>query len=527
MAFKGKIRRLFGNGGGMWDAALDLGLPGPYFFFVLSGSLGMLIFVILAIELHKHVHHYVEEIFVASLVLVPAFGAYLFMALRQGVHSIIRVVRNLTMWDVMWGVIFVSGLVLRKRTAAEILAAPVDTAAAFRIILVTLTGLFLLFRLFMKKTDWLKSLFQGAVGAMTIFALVCLTSTMWSVYWSWTFYKSCEYSVDIALLAAILISIRSTDQFNTLFSWTWMLYGGLLITTWIGVVLDPSGALEAMASRGVSSVGVIGIQLSGVFPDISSNFIGEYGAILAIVALTRLLPLEGRRNNRAWYIFIFFASMLTLFLSQCRSAILGLAVAVFLLYLLSNRVVKGAIIVISGSLLAIVFGGLTWLEQYMARGQSAQELDTLSNRIYWWTLALKEYARAPLTGYGAYAAGRFGVLAKAGYNATATVHSDWIEIVVGTGFWGVIPILASILITWWLLLKFLRDRSLTGLERNLVLEALGAFTVITIRTIFMTDITWHPPLHYFVILGYAEYLRRRLKGTLNTVPAPPGMGNSA
>lgn len=526
MENRSKIRRIFGNGGGsVWDAALDLSFPGPFLFFMFAGSAGTLFFVILAWELHKHVHHYVEDIFVGSLILALPVGAYFFVALRQGIQSIVRLLRNLTMWDYMWFVIFVSGLVLRKRTAAEILNAPVDSAAAFRIILVTLTGVWLLARLFMKKTDWLASLFQGAVGALTIFTLVCMVSTLWSVYWSWTLYKSCEYSVDVALLAAVIISIQSTEQFAKFFSWTWLLYGLLLVTTWIGVVVSPTNALESMLSRGVSSVGAIGVQLSGVFPDLSSNFVGEYGAILAVVALTRLLPIEGRRNNRAWYIFVFLASMVTLALSQCRSAIAGLAVGVFLLYLLSHRVVQGAIIVMSGTLVALGAGLITWLEKYLSKGQSTAELDTLSNRIYWWTLALKEYARAPLTGYGAYAAGRFGVLAKAGYNVTATVHSDWIEIVVGTGFWGVIPILASIIITWWFLVKFVRDESLTGLERNLALEAICALAVITVRTVFMTDVTWHPPLHYFVILGYAEYLRRRIKGTLRTVPASPDFRN--
>jgi hypothetical protein len=116
-----------------------------------------------------------------------------------------------------------------------------------------------------------------------------------------------------------------------------------------------------------------------------------------------------------------------------------------------------------------------------------------------------------LTGLGAWAAGRFGVLAKLGHKMTATMHSDWVEVIVGTGIWGIIPIFIVIVWTWWILLRFIRNPELHGLDADLGLEAIAVLSVLTIRMFFMTEISWHSPLSFYVPIGYAEYVRRRAK----------------
>jgi hypothetical protein len=41
------------------------------------------------------------------------------------------------------------------------------------------------------------------------------------------------------------------------------------------------------------------------------------------------------------------------------------------------------------------------------------------------------------------------------------------------------------------------------------MEAMAVYTVISIRSVFMTFITMHPPLNFTILLGYAELMRRR------------------
>jgi len=44
-----------------------------------------------------------------------------------------------------------------------------------------------------------------------------------------------------------------------------------------------------------------------------------------------------------------------------------------------------------------------------------------------------------------------------------------------------------------------------------VVEAIGILGVLTIRSFFNTEFVWHAPQYFLVILGYAEFLRRRAK----------------
>jgi len=48
-----------------------------------------------------------------------------------------------------------------------------------------------------------------------------------------------------------------------------------------------------------------------------------------------------------------------------------------------------------------------------------------------------------------------------------------------------------------------------SLERQLAVEAIAVLGILSVRTGVMGIIISQPPILYFSILGYAEYLRRR------------------
>ncbi len=104
---------------------------------------------------------------------------------------------------------------------------------------------------------------------------------------------------------------------------------------------------------------------------------------------------------------------------------------------------------------------------------------------------------------------------------TSTLHSDYLEIIVGTGIWGLIPALAALLGTWWFLVRYLQRSSEATLERQLAYEAVAVLGLLTFRSVFMTMLTWHPPLDFLVVLGTAEFLRRReVRETSHLAQAP-------
>jgi hypothetical protein len=105
-------------------------------------------------------------------------------------------------------------------------------------------------------------------------------------------------------------------------------------------------------------------------------------------------------------------------------------------------------------------------------------------------------------------------------NNIASMHSDWVETLVGCGFWGIFPLLASLIVAWWYLLRYVLDPARTPLERQLALEAIAVLMIATLRTVFSTDLTWHAPLQFWIPMGYAEYMRRRYAVRVRYAPQP-------
>jgi hypothetical protein len=485
----------------------------------LAAAVGLLLLGVLVMFLISEFAHYIGihhrrnkgELLVGALVASVPIAVFVVFSLSEGLSALRMLLKELEWWDLLWAVLFVSFQTFRKRTSSESYSNPVDSAATLRILMVAFVGSFLLLRLFMRKTSWLKSMMTGIPGVLLWFTLTCMLSTVWSVYWEWTLYKACEYSVDLAMLSVVIFVVRNSEDMKTWFEWTWLMYGLLLCILWSWMVIDPGDALSNKLEYGEQGIGLIGVQLQGVFPDVSSNDIGQYGGVIAAVGLARLLPMTRQRRHTIWYLAVFLFGCATMILAQCRSAIMGFALAVFLVYLLSKRVLQGAVIAISGFLVFLGSGLGSLTLEYMKRGQSTAQLFSLSSRLSWWAVAWEKFTDHPLTGLGAWAAGRFGVLAKLGHKMTASMHSDWLEIIVGTGVWGIIPILIVMIWTWWVLVRFIRDPHLHGIDADLCLEAIAVLSVLTIRMFFMTELSWHAPLSFFVPIGYAEYIRRRAK----------------
>ncbi len=458
----------------------------------------------------------------ALLILPPALIATV-LALRKGFALLNQLRGRMTWWHFLWLVVFLSALVFRIRGAQDIQENPLDAWAAYRIVLEFIAGSVLFMRLALRRTSWLGSLFRGYVGVLACFAIVELASAVWSVFPSWTLYKSCEYLMDIALLAAILATIRSIEEFKGVFDWTWALYGLLVLSAWIGIVVDPKDALYSAGFK----IGLIGVRLDGVMPHVSANDLGTFAGILALLALCRILPVDGEKRDRLWYGFLFSISIATMVLAQTRTAFAGLLFGIFLILFFSRRFALSAVLsfFVMPLLLLTSLGGLIW--SFLERGDTEVQMQTLSSRTVWWSFALKKFMERPMTGLGAYAGGRFAVLAQLGQSKTSTMHSDFLEVLVGTGIWGMIPFLLALLLTWWFLARFLRRSDFMGTEQQLAYEALAILGLLTFRSFFGTGLCWHPPLHYLAILGLAEFLRRRRLDELPSSQRIPGTSHAS
>ncbi|MEW6447673.1 MAG: O-antigen ligase family protein [Bacillota bacterium] len=430
------------------------------------------------------------------LVLPPLLLAVLIAGSRPR-----RYILSLRWWHALWALLLISGLTLRVRGVEQIQENPADPAALFRIGLVCTVAAAVLLKGTIGRGGLHRNLSRGLVAPLTCYALFGVFSTIWSVYPAWTLYRSVEYLVDIALIATIIGSLRSAEDYKRFFDWTWILFACLLGSVWLGVLLRPDEAIR-------HGVGVTGIQIHGVFPVISENGTGDLGAILAAVAIGRLLF---TKENRKLFLALLLVSLATLVLAYSRTPLTAFFLAVMVMLYAGRRLT-----LLTALLAGMGIAGVSPLGQFLweffRRGQSMELFFSLSGRVYWWEYLWDVFRENPIFGLGAYAGGRFVVLDALGAGLSSSVHNTFLEVVIGSGLVGLVILLAGLGGTWW---HLLRANNLTGrgtLEHYLTIEALGLLTIETFRAFFTSGpVIWHPAIRFLLVIGYAEFLRQNLK----------------
>jgi len=399
-------------------------------------------------------------------------------------------------WHWLWLLSLSSSFVFRYRSSAEIAQTPFDALAVLRVGPELIVACVLLVRLVFRKPDWGPSMVRGMVGSMTLFGVVCLVSSLWSVKFSWTLYKSLEYLLDLSIMAMVLAVVTDSKQYKTFIDWTWIIAGATLAWVWIGLPVWPA------------ETWTIEQRLTGAYPIVSSNELGDTGALLILVAAIRYWPLIGKGKNRAFYVLTALLGAVTMVAAETRSAFVGLAIAALVVLYFAGRT-RYAIL---GGVLALPVAIYTSIGpaimSYLQRDQSQAELMSMSSRLDWWSIGYKMFMQHPFTGLGAYAGSRFAILTNVG---APQLHSDWLEVIVGTSIWGLAPFLITLIWIWKILIGYYRSRGLDADDRQLTLEMIGVMAVITIHSFVNVEMTWHHPTLFLMVLGWAEFMRRKRK----------------
>jgi len=435
---------------------------------------------------------------------------------------------SLKWWHWVWFLSVISGFVYRYRSASEISQSPVDSLAALRLGPEVIVLCILVARLVFRKPDWGPSMTKGIVGSMAAFATVCLLSSIWSVKFSWTAYKSIEYLLDLSIIAVVLTIVRTSEEYKTFIDWTWFIAAAGVAWVWIGLPIWP-GATWFDESR-----------LSGAFPVYSSNELGDTGAILALVAAVRYWPVRGQCKNKMFYLLVGLMGLATMVAAQTRSAFVGLVIAAIVVLYFARRfkivimtalgMAPLAVFAVAGETLAkripypyrdsapiaLLISVGDKIMSYLQRDQSQAELLSMSSRLDWWSIGYRMFMQHPFTGLGAYAGSRFAVLSSVG---APQLHSDWLEVIVGTSIWGLAPFAISLAWIWVILVRNYRGNRINNADKQVTLEMIGVMTMLTIHSFVNVEMTWHHPTLFLMILGWAEFMRRRSKSQ-SRVSAP-------
>jgi hypothetical protein len=449
----------------------------------------------------------------ALLVLVPLIPLVLVFVAAPAARTIwsetVALRKTFTWWQGLWLLLFLSALVFRMRAAQDIDQSPLDIWAIYRVGLMLIVGLILCARLLSDRTKWLSVLFSGTLGILVLYPLLAMVSTLWSVRPSWTFYKSVEYLVDLAAIAAVIGTVRSLQEYRKLVNWTWTLLGLLVATAWLGAIFDPADAL-----LGGQTLGPLTVRLEGVMPSVDANSIGEICAILALVALNRMLNGPKAKQNRGWYAALFAVSLVTLFVSQTRAAMLAFVVGLALLLILLRRAwlvlafgaVSGFAVLIA---LSFTDFGRTF-SNFLLRGQSVQSVQGLSGRMDVWQASFDAFLQRPWTGYGGFAGSRFVVLPGiASQGSASSALSTYVDSMLDLGIWGPALLAVVVVAMVWFMFRATRGHYVRSTDRPLAVEMFVVFAVILVRSVVTSNVVGHPALAFLTVVGFIEVARRQ------------------
>jgi O-antigen ligase len=355
---------------------------------------------------------------------------------------------------------------------------------------------------------FLPELLFGALGIFFVFSLWGMVSTLWSIAPVVSLYKSVEYGAMLVLFALTVSLIRYGVRephkrllaLKGIFDWNWFLVFLLLVSVYLSLLIWPEVGI-------VPNKSMLGFSVQGALPAISANGVGQLAAIMAIVALVRVLLKPG---SRLVYVPLFAFSLITIVLAQSRSPILGFVLALVVVLIVSRRFGFLAIVASLAGVVSLIYGQTIY--EFLRRGQSNQELMTLTGRTRFWEASLDAVRESPLTGYGAYAGGRYVVHEPvASGDGPTTVHSLWVEVLVDTGIVGLLLVLVGLSATWLWMFKLRVYAAGNPISQLLWLEGLGVLTVLSVRSVFSVPLVWSPNVLTFgLLLVFIAVMRREI-----------------
>jgi hypothetical protein len=91
----------------------------------------------------------------------------------------------------------------------------------------------------------------------------------------------------------------------------------------------------------------------------------------------------------------------------------------------------------------------------------------------------------------------------------SSILNTWLEVLIGTGLIGVMPLLGAFLGMWVMLLRSPPSGTdACSVLQRLRIEGIGVLAILSVRSMFTVEFIWHPPLTFLLVLGYAEMLHR-------------------
>ncbi len=362
----------------------------------------------------------------------------------------------------VWLLLACSTFVWRVRTTSSLDSNPLDTAAITRVLLVGVAGVLAMgLLLTMSRAPRLprSMLLLGAYAGIAVLTSITSPEPTQALY------RAGELTVGwLAILLAVALLGRRAGAI--LIQLTAAVFGALLVVVWLEAIVTPSHAWEKTANYSLAPY-----TLQGYFPQFSSNAIGLLAALVGVWGLAQLSTGPAPRWAASAALI---AGVATLLASQYRTGVIGFLLAG--IAIMAERARVRALLMVLAVGIVIAFAGVGSITNSAVRifekGQP-ESVSTLDSRTIYWHAAIPAIESRPLLGWGLNVGSR-KVLASIGLEDTTTVHSAWVEALLGTGLIGTAMLAGAYLLG-------IRD-AWRGRSDAFGLAALGMLIVLLVRS---------------------------------------------
>jgi len=251
--------------------------------------------------------------------------------------------------------------------------------------------------------------------------------------------------------------------------------------------------------------GPLGFMLVG-WPKLNSNTLSFLAAVVSSYGLIRYV-FSKKIKIKMLYFSIFLMGLSVLFLAQGRTSIISFTLGILLISFLLGELKKIRyfifIVLIIGISYYAIKGNINinnfdLLFEYLSRGSTVEQLETISGRTELWEMAIEKVQKSPFIGYGFYVTTVYGPYGP---------HNSMLQVLLYSGFIGLLFWLVSIFIGYYkifnalFLVNKIKYVSYKDYENLLMI---WLFIIITLlRTITGSDLTVH---HYSTLFFLSLYV---------------------
>jgi O-antigen ligase len=283
----------------------------------------------------------------------------------------------------------------------------------------------------------------GSAIALLAFVGWAGASSLWSVDGRSTLLKSLTLLVQILLALALATRYRSIDQ---------------LLNALVAVCIAVLGTVIlglAVAPDVVWSNSETGIRrLGGWMPVLHPNTLAIVGVIVILGYVTRVGPWILLRGGLG-FLVLSVAVVETLLTRSRTTLVVGMVIVGLVIGINAFR--KRSYLTLgllggAGAAVFVVFA-LQHIQEFLRRGQSIQQIESLTGRTSYWNQALDLWSHRPIAGFGYYSGHRIALTPPSGQAPASNLDNVWIETLLNQGIVGACLLAMVIVLAAWTLLR--------------------------------------------------------------------------